>query len=88
MMDELIRSLLSDKVDESIRNQQYWVQLPYDQQQVLNEILEEIHDIATGIDKINSNKRKVLPRYIPQVQDAMILKLATELGMINGGNQQ
>ncbi len=85
MIDELVRSFLSGKVNESIRNQQYWVQLPYDQQQVLNEMLEEIHDIATSIDKITSNERKVQPQYVPQFKDAMLLKLATELGWNNGG---
>ena len=87
-MDELIRSLLSDKVNECIRNQQYWVHLPDEQQQVLDEILDEIHDIASSIDKINSNEHKVLPKYIAQFRDAMILKMATELGMMNGGKQQ
>jgi len=87
-MDELIRSLLSDRINESIRNQQYWVQLPYEQQQVLDEILEEIHDIATDIDKVISYERKVLPQYQTQLRDAMVIKLATELGMISGGNQQ
>lgn len=88
MMDELIRSLLSKKINESILNQQYWVQLPYEQQQILDEILEDIHDIATGMNKVASNERKVSPQYQAQFRDAMVLKLATELGMINGGKQQ
>jgi len=56
MMNELIRSLISDKINESIRNQRYWVQLPYEQQQVLDEILEEIHNIATNIGEITSKR--------------------------------
>jgi predicted phage tail protein len=88
MMDELIRSLLSGQINESILNQQYWVQLPSEQQQILDEILENIHDIATDMSEIVSNERKVLPQYQTQFRDAMVLKLATELGMINRGEQQ
>ena len=88
MMDEFIRSLLSGQINESILNQQYWVQLPSEQPQILDEILEDIHDIATGMNKIVSNERKVLPQYQTQFRDAMVLKLATELGMIDGGKQQ
>ena len=69
-------------------NQQYWVQLPYEQQRILNEMLENIHDIATDMNKIASNERKVLPQYRAQFEDAMWLKLATELGLVNGGKQQ
>jgi len=87
MMNEFIRSLLSSKINESICNQQYWVQLPYEQKQILDEILEEIHSIATSMDKINSREHEVSPQYQRQFRDAMILKLATELGMINGGKQ-
>ena len=87
MINELMRSLLSNMIDQSIRNQQYWTQLPYEQQQVLDEILEEIHDVATSMNKINSNECKVLPQYQAQFRDAMVLKLATELGMINRGEQ-
>ena len=85
MIYELIHSFISMKINESFHNQQYWVQLPYEQQQVLDEILDEIHDIAIGINKIESNERKVMPEYIPQFKDAMLLKFATELGMMNGG---
>ena len=88
MMDELIRSLLSGQINESILNQQYWVQLPSEQQQILDEILENIHDIATDMSEIVSNERKVLPQYQTQFRDAMVLKLATELGMITRGEQQ
>ncbi len=88
MINELIHSLISDMVNESIHNQQYWVQLPYEQQQTLDEILEEIHNIATSVDKINSNECQVLSQYQAQARDAMVLKLATELGMINGGKPQ
>ena len=87
-MNELIRSLLSGQINESILNQKNWVQLPYEQQQILDEILEDIHEIATGINKIASNERKVLRQYQAQFRDAMVLKLATELGMISGGKQQ
>lgn len=87
-MNELIRSLLSGQINESILNQKNWVQLPYEQQQILDEILEDIHDIATGVNKIESNERKVLRQYQAQFRDAMVLKLATELGMISGGKQQ
>ncbi len=38
-MNELIRSLLSGQINESILNQKNWVQLPYEQQQILDEIL-------------------------------------------------
>lgn len=68
MMDELIRSLLSGQINESILNQQYWVQLPSEQQQILDEILENIHDIATDMNEIVSNERKVLPQYQTQFQ--------------------
>lgn len=87
MMDDLICSLISKGIDESIRNRQNWEQLPYEQQKALNEILEEIHDIATSVKKITASERKVLPQYQEQVRAAMVIKLATELGMLNGGNQ-
>lgn len=85
MMEEFVRSLLSNLVNESICNQEYWVQLPCEQKKVLDEMLAEIHDLVTSMDKIDSNGRKVLPQYQAQVRDAMIIKLATELGMINRG---
>ncbi len=85
MMNEVVRTLLSNTVNTSILNRQYWVQLPNEQQKILNEILEEIHSITTSVNKISANECKVLPQYRAQVQDAIVLKLATEFGMINGG---
>ena len=88
MISDLIRSMISNMIDESIRNRQYWVQLPADQQQILDEILEKLHDIATDVNKICSNEHKVLPQYRAQFTDAMAIKLATELGMMDGGKRQ
>lgn len=87
MMEDLVRFLISEKIDESITNQQNWGQLPRDQKQILDEILEAIHDMVTSLNKVYSYEHEVLPQYKGQFQDAIVIKLATELGMINGGRR-
>ncbi len=83
MMYDFIRNQISNLANKSICNEQYWKQLPYDQQKILDEILKDIHDIAISVNNINLKECNVLPQYQAQFRDAMIIKLATEIGIIN-----
>lgn len=80
--EELIKKIISNALNQSLINREkQWVLLPQDQQKALNDILDAIHDVKSNMDKIE-------PKYRSQATDAMIIKLATEFGMINGGNRQ
>lgn len=81
-LEESLKEYISHAINQSIINRENrWIILPKDQQESLNKILDAIHDIKSNTDKIK-------PEYRPQVSDAMIIKLATELGLLNGGNRQ
>ncbi len=69
----------NNAVNQALLNKErMWRTLPEDQQEALDKILTAIHDI-------NENKRKILPAYQAQAWDAIILKLAAEMGLNNGG---
>lgn len=82
--NEFMSSIFSEMVNRSIaqalQNQKAgWQLLPQDQQEAQDKILDAIHDLA-------ENKAKIKPEYQHQVFDAMVLKVAAEMGWLNGGN--
>ncbi|WP_300690809.1 hypothetical protein [uncultured Oscillibacter sp.] len=78
--NEWMKNIFSAMVNQSIINQQKGIApLPEDQQEAKKKILEAIHDLM-------ENKQKIKPEYQSQVFDAVILKIAAELGWLNGGN--
>lgn len=78
--NEWMRNILSAMVNQAIMNQQRGVApLPEDQQEAQKKILDAIHDLI-------ENKQKIKLEYQPQVLDAVILKIASEIGWMNGGN--
>ena len=77
--DEWMRNIFSAMVNQAIMNRQRGVvPLPEDQQEAQKKILDAIHDLI-------ENKQKIKLEYQPQVLDAVILKIASETGWINGG---
>ena len=78
--NEWMRVIFSAMVDRAIINRQKNIApLPDDQQEAQKKILDAIHDLM-------KNKQKIEPEYQPQVLDAIILKIAAEIGWLNGGN--
>jgi predicted nucleic acid-binding protein len=66
-------------VDQAIINREHnWTQLPPEEQDELEQILKAIHDIQ-------SNQKKIRPEYRRQVFDALVLKIASEMGLDNRG---
>ncbi len=77
-LNELLNSIFSAMINQAIANQNSQkVLLPQDQQEAQKKILDAMHDICENIVKIK-------PEYQSQVRDAAILKIATEIGWING----
>lgn len=78
--NELMNNIFSAMVNQAIMNQQKNVALlPEDQQEAQKKILDAIHDLI-------ENKKKIKPEFQPQVFDAVVLKIASETGWINGGH--
>ena len=78
--NELMSSIFSAMVNQAIVNtQSQTVLLPKDQQEAQDKILDAIHDIA-------ENRAKIKPEYQAQVYDAIVLKIASEIGWNNRGN--
>ena len=78
--NELMNSIFSAMVNQAIANtQSQKVLLPQDQQETQDKILDAIHDIV-------ENKAKIKPEYQAQVYNAIVLKIASEIGWSNGGN--
>ena len=79
MNEQVLRTIFSALVNQAIINQNNRTEpLPPDQQEAEKKILDAIHDL-------NENKAKIKREYQPQVWDAMILKIASEIGWFNGG---
>lgn len=78
--NELMNNIFSAMVNQAIMNQQKNVALlPEGQQEAQKKILDAIHDLM-------ENKKKIKPEFQPQVFDAVVLKIASETGWINGGH--
>lgn len=77
---EWMNNIFSAMVNQAILNQQKSVlPLPEDQQEAQKKILDAIHDLI-------ENKQKIKLEFQPQVFDAVILKIASEIGWMNGGS--
>lgn len=77
---EWMNNIFSAMVNQAIINQQKSVlPLPEDQQEAQKKILDAIHDLI-------ENKQKIKFEFQPQVFDAVILKIASEIGWMNGGS--
>jgi hypothetical protein len=77
---EWMNNIFSAMVNQAIINQQKSVlPLPEDQQEAQKKILDAIHDLI-------ENKQKIKLEFQPQVFDAVILKIASEIGWMNGGS--
>ena len=80
-IQQSVNYIFSSMVNQAIINQNNRVQpLPQDQQEALNKILSGIHDIFEG-------KAEIKPEYEAQIRDSVVLKIASEMGWHNGGNQ-
>lgn len=78
--NEWMNNIFSAMVNQAILNQQKSVlPLPKDQQEAQKKILDAIHDLI-------ENKQKIKLEFQSQVFDAAILKIASEIGWINGGS--
>ena len=77
---EWMNNVFSAMVNQAILNQQKSVlPFPEDQQEAQKKILDAIHDLI-------ENKQKIKLEFQPQVFDAVILKIASETGWIDGGH--
>ena len=77
--NELWTNIFSAMVNQAIMNQsKHNRPLPQDQREAQEKILNAIHDLC-------ENKGKISPEYRAQVFDAMVLKLASEIGWNYGG---
>ena len=73
-IQEIFRNIFSSMVNQSLINREnQWVELPDDQEQALNSILDDIHDIC-------ENRKKIDAKYQQQALDAFVLKVASEMG--------
>ncbi|MCM1326017.1 MAG: hypothetical protein NC094_08375 [Bacteroidales bacterium] len=78
---ELVKNAFSAMINQALTNQANRIHsLPPEQEEAKEKILDAIHNIC-------ENKKKITVENIPQVQDAIVLKIASELGWINGGLQ-
>ena len=72
---DILRSIFSSMVNQSLINREnQWVKLPDSQEQALNSILNDIHDIF-------ENRKKIDDKYQQQALDAFVLKMASEMGI-------
>ena len=77
--NEFLNSIFSAMVNQAIINQSnYQNPLPPDQQEAQKRILDAIHDL-------NESGAKIKPEYRQQVWDSAVLKVASEIGWLNGG---
>ena len=74
---QAFEELVSRYFNNAIQNQGNRLPMPGDQQEKERKVLDAIHDIC-------SNMKDIKTIYRPQVQRAMILKLAEERGIIGG----
>lgn len=78
---ELVKSAFSAMINQAVINQANRIHsLSPEQEEAEKKILDAIHDFF-------ENKKKITVENVPQVQDAIVLKIASELGWINGGLQ-
>lgn len=81
-LTQLLQAFFNDAVNQAlIRRENTCGILPQDQQEAINKILNAIHEI-------NENQKIIFQEYRPQAWDAMILKLAAEIGYYNGGTNR
>ena len=81
MNQDFLYTLFSNAVNQSLMNKETrWQQLPPDQQEALDKMLDAIHDFI-------ENKGKILPQYQEQAFDSVMLKLAAEMGWQIGGQR-
>ena len=78
--NEFFSSIFSAMVNQAIINQNSHRPLPQDQQEVEKKIMDAIHDLY-------ENKAKISLEYRQQIWDAVVLKIASEIGWHNGGNR-
>lgn len=72
-----INKIISDLINQAlIRQSQVHLPLPNDQKEAEKKILDAIHDLFEA-------KKDVKDAYRNQIIDAMIIKIAIELGWIN-----
>ena len=77
--NEYFMMVFNSLVNQALVNRESnWKALPIDQQQELNKMLNAIHDFIQG-------KNNIRPEYQAQVFDAVVLKVAAEIGMVVGG---
>lgn len=71
----IFRTLFSKVVKQSQANKKTkWKPLPDDQQEILNHMLDIVQDFS-------DHKKKIKPEFKSQILDAVILKVADEMGM-------
>lgn len=77
---EFIQSIISGIINQSLINQRHYHNpLPDDQKKAQEDMLKALHDLFAAANKIE-------PQYRPQVGDSCVLKIATELGLLNNPN--
>jgi hypothetical protein len=72
---EFISNIINNLVSQCIiERENNWRELPMEQQETLEQILDAVHTIF-------ESKAKISPEYQKQVQEAIILKAAAESGL-------
>ena len=78
-MNTLVSIMFDNFINQAIINREkQWQQLPEDQQEALDKILDAIHDI-------NENRNKIQSQYQQQALEAIALKIASEMKKPFGG---
>lgn len=78
-MNNLVSIMFDNFINQAIINREkQWQQLPEDQQEALDKILDAIHDI-------NENRNKIQSQYQQQALEAIALKIASEMKKPFGG---
>lgn len=78
-MNFILTSMFNSLVNQAIVNREkQWQQLPQDQQEAQDKMLNAIHDLF-------ENNNKILPQYRQQVLEAMALKIMSEMQKPIGG---
>ena len=73
--NDLLYMIFNNAVNQAVLNKKnVWQSLPQDQQEALNKMLDAIHDF-------NENRNKIRPIYQRQAMDAVLLKMASEMGI-------
>ena len=78
-MNYILSVIFNSLVNQAIVNREkQWQQLPQDQQEAQDKMLNAIHDLI-------ENKNRILPQYQQQVLEAMALKIMSEMQKPIGG---